>query len=63
MGRINIGRFAFFNQYFYGYYVSVIFRKFDFKTMQIEPPVLVAVYFFTFIMAIYFIFKKDKPAS
>jgi hypothetical protein len=35
-----------------------IFRQFDFEKMKFEQPVLVTVYFITFIMAIYFIFKR-----
>lgn len=38
---------------------TAIFRKFDFEKMQFEKPVLGAVYFIVFIMAVYFIFKKD----
>ena len=42
---------------------SSIYRQFDFEKMQFEKPVLVAVYFVAFILALYFIFKKDKPAA
>lgn len=39
---------------------SAIYRQFDFEKMQFEKPVLVAVYFFSFILTLYFIFKQDR---
>ncbi len=37
-----------------------IFRDFDFKNLKFEKPALAVVYILTFLMTLYFIFKKDK---
>ncbi len=37
-----------------------IFKQFDFKNLKFEEPAMAVVYILTFLMTIYFIFKKDK---
>lgn len=39
---------------------GTIFKEFDFKTLTFEKPALAVVYILTFLMTVYFIFKKDK---
>ncbi len=38
-----------------------IFKDFDFEKLKFEKPALAVVYILTFLMTLYFIFKKDKP--
>lgn len=39
---------------------GTIFKEFDFKTLTFEKPALAVIYILTFLMTVYFIFKKDK---
>jgi predicted ferric reductase len=37
-----------------------IFKQFDFENLKFEKPAMAVVYILTFLMTVYFIFKKDK---
>ena len=37
-----------------------IFKQFDFESLKFEKPAMAVIYGLTFLMTIYFIFKKDK---
>lgn len=37
-----------------------IIRQFDFENLKFEKPAMAVVYILTFLMTVYFIFKKDK---
>ena len=37
-----------------------LFKQFDFENLKFEKPAMAVIYGLTFIMTIYFIFKKDK---
>jgi predicted ferric reductase len=37
-----------------------IFKQFDFENLKFEKPLMAVIYILTFVMTIYFIFKKDK---
>lgn len=37
-----------------------IFKQFDFENVKFEKPAMAVVYILTFLMTVYFIFKKDK---
>jgi membrane protein DedA with SNARE-associated domain len=37
-----------------------IFKQFDFENLKFEQPAMAVIYIITFLMTVYFIFKKDK---
>ncbi|MBK6785907.1 MAG: hypothetical protein IPN49_17005 [Saprospiraceae bacterium] len=37
-----------------------IFKQFDFENVKFEKPAMAVVYILTFLMTLYFIFKKEK---
>ncbi len=37
-----------------------IFKQFDFENVKFEKPAMGVVYILTFLMTLYFIFKKEK---
>ena len=39
---------------------GAIFKDFDFEKLKFEKPAMAVVYILTFLMTLYFIFKKDK---
>lgn len=42
---------------------GTIFKEFDFENLTFEKPALAVVYVLTFVMTVYFIFKKDKTKA
>ncbi|QIL41070.1 hypothetical protein G7074_18440 [Pedobacter sp. HDW13] len=38
-----------------------LFKQFDFQNLKFEKPALAVVYWITFIGAVYFLFKSEKP--
>lgn len=37
-----------------------LFKQIDFEKGELKSPLLAIVYFLTFVMALYFIFRKEK---
>lgn len=37
-----------------------IFKQFDFENFKFDNPAMAVIYILTFLMTVYFIFKKDK---
>jgi hypothetical protein len=39
---------------------ATIFKQFSFDTLRFENPAMAVVYILTFLMTVYFIFRKNK---
>lgn len=37
-----------------------IFKQFNFENLKFDKPLMAVVYILTFLMTVYFIFKRDK---